>query len=146
MAPRRLIRWKSVWLGILVLGFLLRAWLESSFESSGIQRGDSKEPIGVSSSSGYLEFYRFMGMPADAGWQITGSRYASPSNARLLWPSPLRIRIKEEVFIGDHSAREASIAYWLIVLLFLIPWASFLAWRWQRQRKLTKVHDAAPAP
>ena len=145
MTPRPIIRWKSFWLGILVLGFLLRAWLVSSFESSGIQRGDSKEIIGVTSSSGYLEFYRFTGGSADPGWQITGSRFASPSNAKLLWGSPLLIRNKRQLIIGDGSAYGASIAYWLLMLLFLIPWASFLAWRWRRQRMLTKAHGAAPA-
>jgi hypothetical protein len=31
MAPRRLIRWKSFWLGILVLGFLAFGWVRSHY-------------------------------------------------------------------------------------------------------------------
>jgi len=139
MTPRRLIRWKSFWFGILVLGFLGWAWLATSLKSLGVRSGDSKELIGFTSSSGYVKLYRFTGVPAEPGLVITGSRHSSPSNSELFFGPPLRI--EKLVSPDGYSTSEASIAYWLLVQLFFVPWAVLLAWRWRRQRILTKANS-----
>ena len=50
------------------------------------------------------------------------------------------------IFEFREMAWSLAVADWFLMLLFLIPWSAFLAWRWRRQRILTKAHDAAPAP
>ena len=40
---------------------------------------------------------------------------------------------------GGYSGRGLVVAHWFLILLFLIPWVSFLAWRVRRQRKQTNA-------
>jgi hypothetical protein len=40
----------------------------------------------------------------------------------------------DRVTYGDEDVR---VALWVIVVIYASAWLSFLAWRWQRQRKLS---------
>ncbi len=37
---------------------------------------------------------------------------------------------------GSGDPAGMRLAHWFLVLLFLVPWSGWLAWRWRRMRKL----------
>jgi len=137
MTPRRLIRWKSFWLGILVLGFLGWAWVRSV---NVVDRFSWIEPfVGIggelSQAEGWIGFA--------AGENLGPSREYTYSSSEFLheeWP----VRTFR-LLVDEDEVLYAGISHWFLILLFLVPWSAFLAWRWRRQRILTRTHDAAPA-
>jgi hypothetical protein len=164
MTPRRLIRWKSLWLGILVLGFLGWAWRDSFYKVASV----SVRAGGVSSADGGLVFAY---SPSTAyAWRTSygPSPFLHPTWGMFQAPAFVRgqggMSINRDEFYPALKAAPNFSAYcrlvminqpighwiaylphWFLMLLFLIPWALCLAWRWRRQRILTKAHDTSPA-
>ena len=157
MRPRPVIRWKSFWFGILVLGFLGWAWRDSrhhqaTYTIHHIWDGSVVIPQGLWHGDSVLgiRIVRHLG-PVKANLTGKGTfdfQYV-PVTKRL---NPDLPPLRWETFPPYTTPRGAIVAemliefpHWSLILFFLIPWASFLAWRWRRQRILTKAHDAAPA-
>ena len=175
MTPRRIIRWKSFWFGVLVVGFLGWAWLDStrcetsvrygqksfSHAGSGIFLADlghamSLSPIwnrGPLSSSDVLwTEVRFDGPEA---LRLSGDptqvyHYCvGAKDGDITGPrSAAAVHFSKTPFFPQVGAWAIYIPHWLMLTCFLVPWSAFLAWRWRRQRRiLTKaLHDAAAAP
>ena len=57
MTPRRLIRWRSFWLGILVLGFLGGMWVRSMTNLESLSWTGEGVSWGIINNSGNAEFY-----------------------------------------------------------------------------------------
>lgn len=135
MRARSIYRWKSFWLGILALGFLGWAWVRSMEREDHIAWGRSRgECISLEQAAGSIFLYRGYNPYSELGFTYLPTAILCGESRRNpvgLMNSPVGWRVEV-----DH---------WLLMLLFLIPWAAFLAWRWRRQRILTKAHDAAPA-
>ena len=170
MTPRRLIRWRSFWLGILVLGFLGWAWRDSLSHTFGFQW---KQLTVANNSGGGVLVLRKAG--GKWRWRVErggASRYPSHWDPPAFFVQPFLVGVsrspnaevsaltvteeldrasnpKEWAQAVVNEFRSGSWAlfapYWLLILLFLVPWTAFLAWRWQRQCNLTKAHDAPPA-
>jgi len=155
MKPRPLIKWKSFWLGILVLGFLGWAWVRSMTCESSVSYGygGSGHYCGIYASEGKVT----VGHATDTFEQLHGFDVVSfPNEGRQWWPAAVKIGRETKVVVnGDLDEDDleledpgewwVNLAFWFLMLLFFLPWSTFLAWRWRRQRILTKVNEAAPA-
>ena len=136
MTPRRLIRWKSFWFGILVLGFLGWAWAFSLQHYSAIQ---SNSPLGWITVAQFEGDAALLAGRDGQQWEFSTSnsevahdpeKYSQAlTYHRALWQSVVPSRA---VLVASHAS---------LVLFFLIPWSAFLAWRWQRQRKAHRLSN-----
>ena len=136
MTPRPLYKWKSFWLGILVLGFLGWAWRDSGHHRSyaGWSRGPQDHEVFMAESRiGWVGTRYVNGRTGDSI-----SYYREEMKFGFEFPEALSWRIDFHAFIG--GVREVKVAHWFLLLLFLVPWSAFLAWRWRRQRILTKTN------
>jgi hypothetical protein len=123
--PRPVYRWKSFWLGVLVLGFLGWAWAHSfrHFSGGGFRvPGNGSMLLSQSGGTVWLEVRRMPPGLTPYNWQYWS------------WPSP----VKRSFVAPAMKQREdkTGFAHWLVMLLFLVPWVSFLAWRVRKQRRL----------
>ena len=122
MKPRPLIKWKSFWLGILVLGFLGWAWTGSTshFQEAMVKWGPASG-LCVGHGGGSVEIlWNTNYFPP-----VSGSLGAFSSYGAYRWIG----RLSFEVDAG------MEMPYWLLILLFLVPWVGFLAWRWRKVRR-----------
>ena len=130
MTPRPLYKWKSFWLGILVLVFSGWGWNRSNhhLDQFGFRAANSAWNVSSRESTVSLS------MMHPEGWGT------SSKDRRPWWP------IEFVVIEGrGFTLRICHLAHWFLMLLFLLPWSVFLAWRWRRLRSLTKAHDASAA-
>jgi len=139
MTPRSIIRWKSFWFGILVLGFLGWAWVRSMKVREGVAFVNAESRLILSHSVGHCELFVAPGWYEKTGPELFSGE-PMPWNI-VKWFQPWAAIERPTVEEGSL----VQVAHWLLILLFLIPWSAFLAWRWRRQN-LTKAHDAPPAP
>lgn len=131
MTPRRLHRWKTFWLGVLATGFLGWAWLYSMTHTTGVLWLTKGRTITAGQSAGQVflngdSSLRFTGSLPTYEPQWVHERISTAGEPRFptafVWETyPNQIQI--------------TIAHWLLILLFLIPWSALLAWRWWRMRK-----------
>ncbi|MCW1926121.1 hypothetical protein OKA05_26415 [Luteolibacter arcticus] len=121
MTPRRFIRWKCFWFGILVLGFL--GW---SSRISGRFTTALVVPPGVSIVR--LERTTYL------SWGGTATQAGFKHEKHLFTPAELEQHWSAGAlkFVKVHDA----VSIPLVALL----WAAFFAWRWRRQRKLTETN------
>lgn len=140
MTPRPLHKWKSFWLGILVLGFLGWVWGRSNGKRDIISFEVGADRWNVISTLGKISAQRF-----EVGARRSGVHFWTESTEGWTVEVPAAF----EHFVTEHRRGSLTIwnvGYWPLMLLFLIPWSAFLAWRWRRQRILTKTNGAPPAP
>jgi hypothetical protein len=136
-APRPLIKWKSFWLGILVLVFLGWAWVRS------IQH-DERVYFGLGTQ--WWEIVRSHGTTVAMCWSESGTgrgiHSVSFSSEQSVEGVNLDIRIPpafKRVVGRELIPAVWGVADWFLILLFLVPWASFLAWRVRKLRRLTQA-------
>jgi hypothetical protein len=127
MLPRPIYRWKSFWLGVLVLAFLGWAWLRSyhHFDEGSLALAPGGPSVMVSHDRSRIDiewrptyygngtYLSFLPVAAGHEWFPSFS-YFSRNGAGRTW---------------------ISFAYWFLILLFLIPWSAYLAWRWRRMKR-----------
>jgi hypothetical protein len=143
MPPRPIHRWKTFWLGILVLIFLGWAWQDSrrhetSFSAIreyswawlpvGISHADSRLTIrsthqlgpreAVCTSRGKFHFFRQRTTPTEEPLTLNWKTYPN--------------FISPEANIGLQLI---EIPHWFLILLCLISWLAFLTWRWLRMKR-----------
>ena len=140
MTSRPLHRWKTLWFGILILVFLVWGWArsQSHFDFVNYHFGTTSGD-GFSNSGGYVTWASntFISIPPSP----THVRWGSIAVINNHWfPPPIEATRSS----GTASSRY-SIAHWLLILLFLLPWSAFLTWRWRRSRHRTKS-TVSPAP
>src|ERR1043165_6703513 len=132
MNPRPLHRSKTLWLGVFILLSLAWAWLISM---------DSCMAVEIDTSRGWLSLAQMQGEAgifAEAtttrGWHLLTTHrngIGGTPGYQAFWQG---IASAHGLIVTTHAT---------LILLFLIPWAAFLAWRWRRTRHLT---DSKPAP
>jgi hypothetical protein len=130
MTPRPLHRWKSFWFGLLVLAFLGWAWLMSTetIHSAGwfsSERGGVLWHHGGQVSMFIGECPPDMGTGFEAWTLLENGPWFAPAVSALISQSGLLF----------------SIAHWLLILLFLLSWAGFLAWRVRRLKRLAAAPE-----
>lgn len=131
MSSHSLHRWKSFWLGLLVLIFLGWAWVRSihriddisykastSSRSWGACTGFGAVILGWSDDPFAPDGLRFSSYRAGPDWVTTWF-----PEAILMEGDP------------DESWQNFRIAHWFLILHFLVPWAGFLVWRVRRVKR-----------
>ncbi len=123
MTPRPLYRWKSFWFGILVLGFLGWAWGSALDQTSTlvIRKGGYAYSAGAGTLGVYI---------VETGFFEAGIFRGNPGSSPLFPPF---VEKKTEVWWTGFL-----VAYWFLILLFLVPWSGWLAWRWRKIKRLSK--------
>lgn len=126
MTPRPLHRWKSFWFGILILVFLGWGWMTSMGKGNYIAIDGKLEEIArLDQSGGYIAVVwesdtPIFSLPQEPVAWIFGRDHATWFPKAFKRDSPVD---------GWHSV---AIAHWCLILLFLLTWSTWLAWRWQR--------------
>ncbi len=88
----------------------------------------------VGQAAGEIKLYWVPLPVAASGSRVGGNRLPfSPRSTRWLAPA---FRWEQEDRPGHVRHRTVHFAHWLVVLLFLVPWATFLLWRHARCRRL----------
>jgi hypothetical protein len=129
MTPRPIYKWKSFWLGILVLIFTGWGWVQSMTYADGV--GWSRGRFGA-----YARIWD--------GTLSIGTDNEPRSPGLDVWHLANADRELDPMlpkFVRDPKLNkiELTLPFWLVILLFLLPWSAFLAWRWRRQRNLTNT-------
>ena len=139
MSPRPFHRWKSFWLGLLVLIFLGWAWVRSTHHIDDIsyKASSSSRTWVVSTGFGAL----LLGW-ADDPFAPDGPEVSSYAVDRTWvtngwFPKPITLE-------GDRPEgwQSFSIAHWFLILLFLVPWAGFHFWRVRRMRRVGEMRPS----
>jgi hypothetical protein len=129
MFPRPLYRWKSFWLGLMGLLFLVWAWLHSVRESAGITWISSTRDraLLIAQSQAHVEI-EYFSPPFDSGSLAPGfGGWTDTNRFRAdLFPPALESHNKS----GNGAG--IAIASWLIVVTYLTVVTGILAWRWRR--------------
>ena len=158
MKARPVYRWKSFWLGVLVMAFLGWAW----WRSYDCQSWACFARVTVTQREGHMSagYAGRMGVNQSGHMPVPRVPFASQ-----LMPLPFMVRGGGEISSGVFLSRSAAekityqdyvkmiykmspgdswavfVPYWLPVTLFVVAWGSFLGWRWRSQRRLTESID-----
>lgn len=135
MLPRPLHRWKSFWLGILVLVFLGWAWVRSIHCYDAVSWGEAHGGRGIilsqRDSKVLITWNSSMLIAAVApGFSVFSANMNPRSNT--IFPRAITWREVPD----DLPLPTASIAHWFLILLFLIPWTAYLIWRGKQPGRL----------
>lgn len=130
MHPRPLYRWKSFWLGLLVLAFVSWAWVRSMHRIDDITYSAPTSSISWGASTGFgTLLLGWLHDPfAPDGLRFSSSRINVERGSTWL---PNAIFLEGGAGEGWQNF---SIAHWFFILLFLVPWTGFLLWRVRRMR------------
>ena len=130
MPHRPLHRWKSFWLGVLVVVFLGWAWARSLTNVEFVfWRG-----LGVNQMSGIVHAYLFLGTTTAGNEPRFGSQSISESGPWL--PKAFGVS-------SSSPQTDVRIAHWFLILLFLLPWTTWLVWRVRRMKRLASAPGTA---
>ena len=138
MTPRPIHKWKTFWLGLIILAFLTWAWARGRDHQDyaaillptgtwcGINSSNGKATLIITTYKGFLR----------AGYISYGS---GDSDLHARWfPVPIR-------YIRDDSTFATQtyygIAHWLLTFLFFLGWASFLLFRSRRLHHKEQRHS-----
>jgi 4-amino-4-deoxy-L-arabinose transferase-like glycosyltransferase len=139
MTPRPIYKWKSFWFGILVLVLLGWAWVRSMDWQDWIcygYGGDSRIELGNHTATVEFLLGKSEGVIGTQGFFTLTRRIDDPEAA-----------FEHAIEIIRMPGRFwMQIAHWLLILYFLIPWLSILAWRVWRQRKQRRLTESGAAP
>ena len=139
MKPRPFYRWKSFWLGLFVLMFLGAQWEESIQCYRAAAWGDSSgraRMVVAQSDSMIMVKLRNARAPTRAippGFQWGVTPFVK-ENRQPWFPWPWYMESYEGWSLN------CAVAHWLLILLFLVPWVGFLAWRVRRQRQQSETN------
>ena len=126
MTPRRIIHWKSFWLGIVVLVFFGWAWLSTRTEEAMVYRIEGGNIYMATSGGGSVA----------AGWGAFGFATTGEAYAAVALEEEDVHYFAPAFEWGWEEGGHVAVAYWVVVLAFLFLWGAFLAWRWRRARKV----------
>jgi len=132
MRSRSIVRWKSFWLGILVLVSLVWGWMSTRTEQAMLYCVANEWIYAAASGSGSVNIaiHPQAGMPFEWGFDRT------PSLAEdLPWFAPAFEN--GWIWEGPKGAEGyVAVGYWVVVLGFVVLWGGFLMWRWRRVGKV----------
>lgn len=134
--PRPIYRWKSFWLGVLVLCFLGWAWADSMEKDSGVGFVVAGCPMGPASREATVAL-SWVDQIVSFGshWRVV-DHYRLPTTTPSAFPPPSYTIIDSGAPSLIHRVR---IPYWLVMIVCLSAWGVFMAWRWRRVSRLTEV-------
>ena len=127
MTPRPHPKRKFLWIGILVLGFLAFGWVGSM---TGYSEGLYWQSSGRTRFVSVLQAHSKVGVIFGKGisWLDPGVHYYKGLVFDPLWLPPATSIERE------FGTTAIWVSHWFLILLFLIPWSAFLAWRVRKQR------------
>lgn len=130
-----LYRWKSFWFGMLVVGFLGWIWVRSMdrLDVVNFGWGASGDYATIRSAAGSVAVMSQSLEFAGSGFWIGCSGAEWLDDEAKWFPSAVERR-------GNRYGRGAAASYWLLMVLFLIPWSWWLGWH---QRRLIRLHTRA---
>jgi hypothetical protein len=135
MNPRPLYRWKSFWLGGVVLVFLGCAWVRSVGHLDEVAMAVRSSKVVGNCASGEIAVTRYPRKMR--GWIPEFESATVNGGFERRWMGPvLRIRIVDLPPAGAQLL-SLRVGHWFLILLFLAPWVSFLAWRVRKRRRST---------
>ena len=130
MNPRPLYRWKSFWLGVLVIAFLGWAWGWSMDRYFGGYLAARPARVGAVAIPGKISLSIRKTETSGIGYFYEKSDGWTPLPPALTWSA-------------EWGGIKAAFAYWFLILLFLLAWSGWLAWRWRRIKRLdASRHEA----
>jgi hypothetical protein len=164
--PRPIHRWKSLWLGILVIASLGWSWWESTQWSSMVSYRYHSLTHACSGIS-LAQWAGGSGPGAPLQWRREKFTSSFLPWSHPFFPAPETIRITGDsaqvltyfpeepisdgttprnpaahhfdllLWAAAPDSRAIFLPHWLIGLAFLIPWSALLAWRWKKAKHLT---------
>jgi hypothetical protein len=123
---RPLYRWKSFWLGVLVIAFLGWAWVGSMHYTESVSFVDGGRGIVATHRPGSIEV-----LSAEVDPFLSEGLNSSK------WPVEAYFRYKVFPAAVSFDPYGAEVAHWFLILLFLLPWSGWLAWRWRKIKRLS---------
>ena len=137
MIPRPIHRWKSFWLGVLVLAFLGWAWVRSMRHLDGVLWIAAPFAVSAAQTTGIVEL----------AWDTSHP----PGFEDFMWIHEPAMTMGEPRFpkavnweTYDRQI-QLTVAHWFLILLFLLPWAAFLLWRGRRMKSPAAGQPDPPA-
>jgi hypothetical protein len=132
MPPRPIHRWKTFWLGLFVLAFLGWAWARSLKHQDGL----NATILGMESTLWFDQWGGSISLSLfhDGLSDTTGAHTThDPLDSPIVFPAAIE-HLELPVDLYRPAVDRYSIAHWFLILLFLLPWLAFLAWRWRRMK------------
>lgn len=133
MGLRPLYRWKSFGLGVLFLAFLGWGWVRSMSWIDGVFWLTRHSIIVTAGHATGAMFF-------------TWDHSRPPSTVRMIqWIHEPTSRSPDPWFPKAMNLEtydrqlQISIAHWFLMVVFLLPWSGWLAWRRRRMRRLAKT-------
>jgi len=127
MLLRPFHRWKSFWLGVLVLAFLGWGWIRSMSYTDGFFWILKHDRVSAWQSWGQLGF-AWDGSKPPSGTMFQWIHETTPAIGEPLFPRAVVPEIYDRQF-------QFSIAHWFTMLLFVVAWTAFLWWRIRRSKR-----------
>ena len=135
MTARRLLRWKSFWLGIFIVGFLGWAWVRSMGHDDGVRiYGPDTDRVSARVCDGAFSIHQWEGemdYPSrQVGWYSEEYVKGDPGERRR-WALLSK---------DAESAEFWWIAFpmWVPVVSFMALWAAWLAWHGRRKKRMVE--------
>lgn len=134
MTPHPIHRWKTLWLGLLLLLCLCAAWRFSTHRIShtGFNFTQTGPSLSIGQGGGKVAIKW-------SSTQYTSHPY-SFSRTTYLGQSPLGTASS---LLSERDGPLITLAHWFIILIFTLCWSIHLASRWERLRTLTESKTAA---
>jgi hypothetical protein len=126
MTSRPLYRWKSFWFGVLVIAFLGWAWMRSTKVADYVLVDwPAGEFAQIHHTSGRMKVFHSLNPPLFASAELKTMRDTAEGGLPGL---PLGFRYSP----FSEGSLVLAVTHWFLILLFLVPWSGWLAWRWRK--------------
>jgi hypothetical protein len=136
MNARPIYRWKSFWLGLVVLAFLGWVWARSMGRNEGVTVfGPGVKRFQARICAGVATVYEWEGELDRESIQVTGYSVEYSADQKELqrrWVFASASRDEE-----GEGVSWIAFPMWVPFVGLLLPWSGWLAWRWRRVLKGT---------
>ena len=130
MFPRPFHRWKSFWLGVLVLVFLGWGWGRSQQHLDGFLWMAKRFHFSAGQIAGRVEI---AWSRSDGAW---GRDFLWAHEAAAVTGEP---RFPKAVNWETYPGKmQLTMAHWFLILLWLVPWSALLGWRYLRMQQVAR--------
>jgi hypothetical protein len=135
MRQRPVYRWKSFWLGVLVLAFLGWAWVRSMSWEIYLSWGtETRGALVFTNRTGEVSLgwlgYQPGGEAAYMLGLMDGSGEVWPPGEAPWFPRFAEVKSEPGVY------RSFTMAHWFVMVMFAMAWGAMLTWRWRKHRGL----------
>jgi hypothetical protein len=132
MFPRPFHRWKSFWLGVLVLVFLGWGWGRSQQHLDGFLWMAKRFHFSAGQTAGFIEL-AWSAATGARGESFIWIHDAAATTGEPLFPKA----VNWESYPGQI---QLTVAHWFLMGLLLLPWSIFLGWRFRRIRRMAREY------